>query len=86
MLVVSNRLLRARLGHTICHYQGWIQKEKTVHLYNTIQDVVNRVTLSQPKGGKDPPKKEPTTTKPNYNERAHINGIKGNTRASGSGD
>ena len=29
------------------------------HLHNGIQDVVGGVTLSQPVGGKDPPKKNP---------------------------
>ena len=33
------------------------------HLPNRIQDVVGRVTLSKPAGGKDPPQKDPTTTK-----------------------
>ena len=33
------------------------------HLHNSIQDVVGGVTLSQPAGGKDPPKKDPTTIK-----------------------
>ena len=33
------------------------------HLHNMIQDVVGRMTLSQPAGGKDPPKNNPTTIK-----------------------
>ena len=33
------------------------------HLHNSIHDVVGGVTLSQPAGGKDPPKKDPTTIK-----------------------
>ena len=33
------------------------------HLYIRIQQVLDRVTLSQPAGGKDPPKKDPTTIK-----------------------
>ena len=57
------------------------------HLYNSIQDVVGRVILNQPAGGKDPPKNDPTTikTQPNI-QKANINGIKGIPRASSSGD
>ena len=33
------------------------------HLHNRKQEVVDRLTLRQPAGGKDPPKKDPTTTK-----------------------
>ena len=56
------------------------------HLYNSIQDVVGGVTLSPPAGGKGAPKNTPTTTKTQSNQRAHINGIKGIPRASGSGN
>ena len=47
------------------------------HLYNSIQDVVGGVTLSQPARGKNPPKNDLTTTKTQYIQRANINDIKG---------
>ena len=50
------------------------------------KDVVGRVPLRQPAGRKDPPKKDPTTTKPNYMQRINIKGIKVIPRVSGSGD
>ena len=40
--------------------------------------------LSQPVGGKDPPKNDPTTIKINYIQRANIHGIKGIPRISSS--
>ena len=43
------------------------------------------MTLSQSARGKDTPKKE-ITSKPSYIQRANINGIKGISRASRSGD
>ena len=33
------------------------------HLHNRKQEVGDRLTLTKPAGGKDPPKKDPTTTK-----------------------
>ena len=33
------------------------------HLHDRIQEVVDRVTPNEPAGGKDPPKKDPTTIK-----------------------
>ena len=56
------------------------------HLHNNIQDVVDGVTLSQPSGGKDPTKNDQQQSKPNYNQRPNINGIKDIQRASSSGD
>ena len=43
------------------------------HPHKRIQDVVDGVTLIKPAGGKDPPKKDPTTIKPKDMERANIN-------------
>ena len=48
--------------------------------------MVGGVILSQPARGKDPPKKDRKTTKIQYNQRAHKNGIKGIARESSSGD
>ena len=56
------------------------------HLHNSIQDVVGGETLSQPAGGKDPPKNDPKPSKPNYIQRENINVTKGIPRASSSGD
>ena len=56
------------------------------HLYNSIQDKVGRVTLSQPAGRKDPSKMTQQQSKHNYIQRANTNGIKGIPRASSSGD
>ena len=53
---------------------------------NSIQDMVGRVTLTPPDGGKDPPKNDPKQSKPNYIQRANMNDIKGIPRASSSGD
>ena len=48
-----------------------------------IQDVVGRVTLSKPAGGKDPSKNNPTAMKTYIHLRANINSI---PRATGSAD
>ena len=56
------------------------------HLYNSIQDVVDGVTLTEPARGKNTPKNDPTTSKPNYNRTAHLNGIKVIPRAPSLGD
>ena len=56
------------------------------HLHNSIQDMIGRVTLSQPDGGKDPPRNDPTTIKTQLHPGANINGIKGIPRASSSGN
>ena len=45
--------------------------------------MVGGVTLSKPAGIKDPPKKDVTTFKPKYIQRANINSI---PRAASSGD
>ena len=52
-------------------------------MHNRIQDVVDGVTLIKPAGGKDPPKKDPTTIKPKDMERANIND---SPRPASSGD
>ena len=46
------------------------------HLHNSIQDVVDGVTLSQPDGGKDPPKNDQQQSKSNYIQGTNINSIK----------
>ena len=43
------------------------------HLHNRKQEVVDRLTLRQPAGGKDPPKKDPTKPKTKDIYRANIN-------------
>ena len=50
---------------------------------NSIQDMVGGVTLSQPAGGEDPPRKAPKQSKPIYTQRANIND---NPRAASSED
>ena len=40
-----------------------INKKNPVNLHNSIRDMVGRVTLSQPAGGKNTTKNDPTTTK-----------------------
>ena len=48
--------------------------------------MVGEVTLSQPAGGKDPPKKDPAAIKTNYLQRSNINSIKDIPKISSSGD
>ena len=43
------------------------------HLQNRKQEVGDRLTLRQPAGGKDPPKKDPKRTKTKDIHRANIN-------------
>ena len=56
------------------------------YLYITIEDVVSNVTLSQPGRGKNPPRMAQQQLKPNYNQKAHMHGIKGIPRVSSPGD
>ena len=46
-------------------------------MYNSTQDMAGGVMLSQPAGGKYPPKNDPTQPKSNYNNRAYIHGREG---------
>ena len=51
-------------------------------LYNSIEDTVGVVTLSQPARREIPPRNEPKPTKHNYSKRVHRNYIKGILRVS----
>ena len=55
------------------------------HQHNWIQEVVDGVTLSEPTGGKDPPKKDQQQSKPKDIQRAIINNSS-RPVSSGSGD
>ena len=55
------------------------------HLYNSKQDVVGGVTLSQPARGQTHERTN-QQLKPNYKPRGHIKSTKGIPRASNSGD
>ena len=43
--------------------RGETRKKKTVHLHNSIHDIVSREALGQPAREKDLPKNDPTTIK-----------------------
>ena len=58
-------------------------QQNYLHLHNSTEDLVGGVTLSQPAGGKDPPKKDPTTIKNKDIQRANI---KNRPRPVSSGD
>ena len=51
------------------------------HLKNSIQDVVGGVTLSQPARGKNPPKNDPTTIKPQLHPGSQLKQHKGNPKS-----
>ena len=54
-------------------------------MHNSIQDVVSRVTLSQPAGEKDPPKNDPTIIKTQLHQESQHKWHKGHPTASSSG-
>ena len=61
-----------RILKTLYAWKNHLQHNMTI-LNHRIQDMVEGVILSKPAGGKDPPKKDPTTSKPRYIQRANIN-------------